>query len=158
MRRFTLVLLTSAAVVLLADGTVRAQPPSQVPYTRPTYSPYLNLFRRGTPLYQNYYGLVRPEIETRANIQRLQQQVTANRQAITSAEQEVETGLLPPTGHRFGYMTHTRFFMNHGASGVGGFGGVGGFRSGGAATGRPFTGASAALPTRGPSIPQAPRR
>jgi hypothetical protein len=153
MRRFTLGLLASAVVVLSAGGVVGAQAPGQVPYTRPTYSPYLNLFRRDTPLYQNYYGLVRPQIETQANLQRLQQQVTANRQAITSAEQEVEAGLLPPTGHRFGYMTHTRFFMNHGA------GGAGGFRWGGAAaTGRPFTGASAALPTRSPSIPQAPRR
>jgi hypothetical protein len=66
----------------------------------------------------NYYGIVRPELQMRSNLQNLQQQVTANRFAAagdTSAEQG-----LPLTGHTASFMNLGGYFMNMGAAGGGG--------------------------------------
>lgn len=51
---------------LLAQGGIQ-------PLNQPAYSPYLNLFRGGSPFYQNYYGLVRPEQDFRNALNQLQQ-------------------------------------------------------------------------------------
>lgn len=49
----------------------RPKPPTFTPYNYgPTLSPYLNLLRIGNPAV-NYYGLVRPELEFRANDARI---------------------------------------------------------------------------------------
>jgi hypothetical protein len=89
------------------------------PANRPAFSPYLNLLRRDTPLVNNYYGLVRPEINFRNSLQQLDAQ-----QALTSAQQTtLENNLtLPATGHASSFMTQSRYFLNTGAGGGGGGG------------------------------------
>src|SRR5438552_14759869 len=91
----------------LAAGQASAQLP---PRSRPAVSPYLNLLRGGSGFAGNYYNLVRPELEFRSNIQQLQTQTTANREAVSALE--TASGL-PTTGHRTGFMTHGRFFQNN---------------------------------------------
>src|SRR5712692_8216297 len=98
--------------------------PGMSPYTRPAYSPYLNLNRFGSSAAQNYYGIVRPELQANAELLQLQQRLGAQQQAITSLQySEFQTG------HGAGFMTHHRFFMT-------GFGQAGGSRP----TGGSFTG------------------
>ncbi len=79
--------------------------------TRPTVSPYLNLFRGGSPVL-NYYGLVRPEQEFRkANDQFREQFYNVDRKLETFEQREGASNL-GVTGH------HTRFFSDqHGGSG-----------------------------------------
>jgi hypothetical protein len=48
---------------------------SYMPTDSPAVSPYLNLLRSGSSTAVNYYGLVRPAIDTQASINNLQQQV-----------------------------------------------------------------------------------
>jgi hypothetical protein len=81
------------------------------PANRPAYSPYLNLLRRDARLDQNYFGLVRPEINFRNSLQQLQQQ-----QSLTSTQQTtLENALaLPPTGHASQFMSHSKYFLNKG--------------------------------------------
>lgn len=106
--------------VLAVASSARAQPaspggmyrPGVNPTGLPTYSPYLNLLRPGGSVTQNYFGLVRPELNFRASVSNLQQQVTGNQQAIGGFQAEAG---LPTTGHR-------AVFMNYG----GYFGGLGG--------------------------------
>src|SRR5437016_1126676 len=84
----------AALTVLAAWPAVpaAAQPPAvlpggiAVPANRPPVSPYLNLLRPASPLYLNYYGLVRPQVEFRNTAQALQQEVTANRASIAGLE------------------------------------------------------------------------
>ncbi|MBY0457645.1 MAG: hypothetical protein K2V38_09930, partial [Gemmataceae bacterium] len=57
------------AVVLSGAGAFAQQPGA--PIQRPPYSPYLNLLRTGGTTAQNYYGLVRPEIQARQALQGL---------------------------------------------------------------------------------------
>src|SRR5262245_58747136 len=88
----------AAATVLGGAGASAAQPPlgpsgpassyrpGLNPSGIPAYSPYLNLLRPGNPAFMNYYGLVRPELDFRAAVRGLQQQVTANRQTIGNLE------------------------------------------------------------------------
>ena len=107
----------SLAVVLLMSAALQAQPPAppkQAP-RRPTFSPYLNLTRQEGGAARNYYGLVRPELEFRYNINRLQQdtQALASAAAAPAASGELETG------HRAGYMTHLKYFGTN-VSGTGG--------------------------------------
>ena len=102
-----------ALALVLASGTVYAQPlapqaPTQQPYSPPVFSPYLNLLNRGNPAI-NYYGIVRPEVQEQQQLQRLQFGL-----ARTNAEIEATTstapGLLPTTGHTVGFMTQARYF------------------------------------------------
>jgi hypothetical protein len=106
------------AVVSLLGATFGAQALAQtparpggiVPTTTPAYSPYLNLLRPGSPTFQNYYGLVRPETEFRGAIGGLQRQ-----EALT--QDEVASGMtsgLPATGHRTTFLNTGGYFLNRG--------------------------------------------
>jgi len=130
----------ACAVVLAGAGTLRAQPP--VPggsVSRPTFSPYLNLNRAGTPAAVNYYGLVRPELQFRQSIQNLQGAVAANQQAI-GVQAEV-TGMVSATGHPTQFLNYGGYFLNSGPSL--------GSRSGPAGTPRPATPTIPTLPPGG---------
>jgi hypothetical protein len=78
------------------------------PGQRPTYSPYLNLFRGGNPVL-NYYGLVKPEFEFRGAVAGLRTQV-AGAQSDINALQAGDT-TLPATGRKVGFMTQSKYFM-----------------------------------------------
>jgi hypothetical protein len=138
MRRPALGFTASAVVImLLGAGQVRAQVPgAPTPGPRPTYSPYLNLFRQGQPLYQNYYGLVRPQVQFENSVNRLQQQVTSNREALSQQEEANINPELRPTGHPFSYFSHQGFFLNNTRGG-----------GGGAPGSRPGSGTSTARPS-----------
>ena len=113
------------AITLLASGSVHAQINSSLnPGNRPAFSPWLNLNRSGASAATNYFGIVRPQFAFSNNIQQLQQQETAL--AMQMTDPTLST-VLPPTGHRAGFMTHTRYFNT-----IGGLGGT----SGASATGR----------------------
>lgn len=107
--------IATMAVVtaLLTVGVSAAQPPAPLRDAprRPVYSPYLNLNRGGGTTTQNYFGLVRPEIEFRNNVNQLRRDTQA-----------ISTGMAAPppdadleTGHSTGYMTHLRFFGTNGS-------------------------------------------
>src|SRR5216683_4037034 len=79
------------------------------PANRPAVSPYINLLRGGSSAGVNYYGLVRPEIEFRAGIQRNQQQIVAGQQSYAELTSGQST-----TGHPVRYMNHWSYFLNNG--------------------------------------------
>jgi len=128
------------------------------PTSQPAVSPYLNLRRPGNTAL-NYYNLVRPEIEFRDAYLGLQGQV--NRQQ--TALQDVQTELLPTTGHTVSYLNLGTYYRGlgpgGGTQGGGGYagGGFGGGVAGGGVgqfgTGLPQIGGG----TR-PQTPQPPRR
>src|SRR5262245_21876578 len=64
---------------MIVASVAAAQPPAPLRDAprRPVYSPYLNLNRSGGTLAQNYYGLVRPEIEFRNNVNQLRRDTQA---------------------------------------------------------------------------------
>ncbi len=105
--------------------------PAMGPYGSPTVSPYLNLARGnfgvGTTGFNNpalnYYNLVRPHLNFYAGIASLQQQ-QLNLAGQTNAIEGDIAGATA-TGHRFGYFTHTAYFLNNrGQVGRGGGGGA----------------------------------
>jgi hypothetical protein len=84
-------------------------------YVRPGYgsspapvSPWLNLNRAGTPPANNLYNLVRPQFDTSASLQQIQQQVLTNQLSVGGLESTVNA---PTTGHPFGFQTHLRYFQ-----------------------------------------------
>ena len=90
-------------------GAVSAQVPSPAgPVTQPSFSPYMNLLRRGNPTYLNYYGLVRPEQDFRRSIQTLQQDVN---NVYQSQQQPAAQTTLPGTGHRTAFLNTMGYFM-----------------------------------------------
>jgi hypothetical protein len=111
------------SLLLCAVGEAQAQyPPTTrgVPsYNYPTYSPYLNLNRRGGTTTQNYFGLVRPELDFRQNLLSLNQQTATNQQSIA----ELGNQLLPATGHNIMFNNTSHYFGNLQGSGGGGGGG-----------------------------------
>jgi len=105
-------------MTLLAAGAAIAQPPSPLRDfpRRPGYSPYLNLTRTGGNAAQNYYGLVRPELEFRNNVNQLRNDTQAIAAGLAAAGAATELS----TGHATGYMTHLRYFGTNGMnSGLG---------------------------------------
>src|SRR6266571_9444294 len=78
------VLWLTALALGLCTGSAQAQgyPGVSNPGSRPAYSPYLNLLRRDTPLVNNYFGQVRPQLDFRNSLQQLetQQTLTSNQQ------------------------------------------------------------------------------
>jgi hypothetical protein len=122
-------------------GTPYGNPMAGLPYGPPTLSPYLLLNSRGFgggvgnpgltgSIALNYYNLVRPQVAFSNAILTLQQEqnLLAQQQLTTTAGIEGDLAALTPTGHRFGYFTQSRFFMNNTRGGFGTGVGAGGTR------------------------------
>lgn len=110
MRRLTWAMLTTATVIAGMDvQPARAQGPyvrPQVnPYYRPPVSPYLNLTIGGSPGI-NYYGIVRPQLQTNAALQQLQQ---AQIQEAVDLSQVYNQGV-PITGVRSQFMNFSHYY------------------------------------------------
>ncbi|HVJ81490.1 MAG TPA: hypothetical protein VNC50_10510 [Planctomycetia bacterium] len=97
---------TVVAALAAAIGTCQPPPPGYRPPLRPAYSPYLNLTRPGASVTQNYFGMVRPELEARRSIGQLQQQYSA----VAEQQAAFSEGEIRTTGHAVGFLTHSRYF------------------------------------------------
>jgi hypothetical protein len=117
MKHYSPLVLSLGLLTSFAAQDALAQFQFQNPVARPAVSPYLNLLRRGQDPGLNYYNLVRPDIEFRQNIGLLQGETSTNRSAISSLDQSFGLPLI--TGHRSGFMTQGRYFMNNGIGGAG---------------------------------------
>jgi hypothetical protein len=125
-------LMTSASAS--AQGTIGqySQPQWQ---SRPALSPYLNMLRPGSNPALNYYGLVRPQMNTAQNLQNLQQQVqqldsTVLNQGMSTGQPSA--GSFLTTGHPVAFLNYGTFFPMYGRGGRGGGGGgLGGIPVGG---------------------------
>jgi hypothetical protein len=131
-------LLATAGGRALAQGYLPQSPGNVGQITNPVYSPYLNLLRPGGNLAQNYFGLVRPELDLRNAAGTLQQQQYLNTQAISGLAYQNAAGYLPlVTGHAAGFLNlQGRFLSSRGGAtgrgagvGVGG-GGIGAYGAG----------------------------
>ena len=114
----------------------------------PAYSPWLNLNREGGTPAQNYFGLVRPEMDFRDATLGLQQQVNANQQGLYNTQ---AAAYMMMTGHITMFLNTGGYFpggrggargqagglggAGHGGYGGGGLGGYGGGGLGGYAGG-----------------------
>lgn len=145
MKRFMWAALASVAVGGWFAGTASAQLGGyQRPYQNPhpTFSPILNMSGFNNPAI-NYFGIVRPQMQTTAALQTLQtnQQFLLTAQAygqmpmVTEGQPSILT-----TGHTVGFNDYTRYFP------------LQGFRTGAAGTpptGMPTTGGGGYFPTGG---------
>ena len=95
-------------VLALVQPTLAQAPP---PPRQPSYSPYLNLTRPGN-VANNYFGLVRPELEFRNSLNNLQQQYTGLNQTVNNPS-AVETPF-PGTGHATTFMNLSHYYGNRG--------------------------------------------
>lgn len=91
--------------------------------TAPPFSPYLNLLRQGGSTTLNYYGLVRPEIQTRNAVMGLQQQVNANQNLLVgmAGQNNDPSGNagLPDTGHAAVFLNTGSYFLTLTPNGAG---------------------------------------
>ena len=113
-KALTLAALACSITALLA-GNGFAQPGAPA---RPTVSPYVNLLRQGNSPTLNYYGLVRPEVNSRQEAQALQSATSANQRTIGDLLNG--GGALPSTGTASGFLTHRSYFMTQGGGSGGG--------------------------------------
>jgi hypothetical protein len=121
MTSFRIVGLMAVVSMAASDDRTWAQPPGQPPFRTPTTSPYLNLFRGGSPAV-NYYNLVRPQFEVNSALNQLQQQVGLNRQGLSALELSANRAAsgLPPTGYVPQFQNHRAYFMTYGGGMMGG--------------------------------------
>lgn len=113
MRRFVVTKSFIAGPVVLAltallPGPADAQvvgPRVGTPSPAPTISPYINMLRSPNAPALNYFGLVRPQFQTNAGLQALQQQFLLG-----------QTGSLPGAEPTADVLTtgHAAMFMNYG--------------------------------------------
>jgi hypothetical protein len=87
------------------------QPPSN-PLGIPTFSPFLNLRRGGSPGI-NYFGIVQPQLATQQTLQQLQQGQYLLEQQTAALTQPGATGLggmALPTGHEVRFLNYLHYF------------------------------------------------
>ena len=111
-----LVLPLAALLLALTGQTARAQigqPPTN-PLIRPPVSPFLNLTRTGVNPAINYFGLVRPQLQTQHDLQQLQ--------AAAAQPYLDNTALLTQpivnTGTGAGFLTSNKYFLTSGRPGT----------------------------------------
>lgn len=75
---------------------------------RPTFSPYLNLLRRGNSTLGNYYGLVRPELEFRDANAQFQSNFGALDRRFSESERALSGRQMQTTGHRVQFLSNLR--------------------------------------------------
>jgi len=100
------------ALLTFGGEQAQAQPIPRAGFGRtnaPVYSPWLNMFNPNQTPLQNYFGTVQPQFEFRNAYQGLQQQVSANDQAIGGLE---TASTLPTTGHATRFLSTGRYFLN----------------------------------------------
>jgi hypothetical protein len=103
--------------VMAFESSARAQIGQPRPVSSPAYSPYLNLARPGNAA-NNYYGLVRPQIDFQNQVNTLQQQYgVLSRDVNAPAADQV----LPPptTGHAAQFMNYSRYYPGFAANRTG---------------------------------------
>ena len=87
-------------------GSPLGQPP-QNPLGTPSFSPFLNLGRGGNPA-MNFYGLVRPQLQTQQSLQQLQQQQALLQTGLLGAQ--TATALPLTSGHETYFVNYSHFF------------------------------------------------
>jgi hypothetical protein len=143
--------LACAILTSSVANRAQAQPYPGVPggvgqITNPVYSPYLNLLRPGGSLSQNYFGLVRPELDLRNAAGNLQRQVYQNDQGLNALA--YGSGFQPlVTGHAATYLNLQGRFLTNRSGPYGAVGNRGG-GVGNRGVGNPGT-ASGGYPTGG---------
>ena len=103
------VLLLVGLSAHLADAQVGG-PRVGSPPPAPTVSPYINLFRNGNSPAFNYYGLVRPQFQTNAGLQSLQQQLLLSQGSPLPGAAGPEDVLI--TGHAAVFMNLGGYFQS----------------------------------------------
>jgi hypothetical protein len=106
-RRVATVYVSAVAVLLIGALEAGAQAPGM-----PAYNPYLNLVRSGNPGV-NYYGIVRPQIAFRNEVQQLQRTTTT----LQSGVSQLAGGELV-TGHPAGFMYFGGYYQGLGRGGL----------------------------------------
>ena len=161
-RLLTVLAITGGSLIVMS-GSAKAQTSPFNPYggtssniTRPPYSPYLNLLRNGNSAAVNYYGLVRPEIDYRNNLNQINRDVTGLRRDVGNLRQDVQDGssTVPGTGHGVSFLNTRGYFFNLGSASSSS--GSSGTRS--SSTSTATTPNRGATPPTGYTAPQAPRR
>jgi hypothetical protein len=121
MKRWCCAAVAALGLVLaLSPGRASAQflqpPPSfgQMPANPlgiQQFSPYLNLQRTNSPGI-NYFGLVRPQMQTQQSLMQLQQQQSLLEQQTAAGLTAVNGlgGLPMPTGHQVQFMNYSHYF------------------------------------------------
>jgi hypothetical protein len=89
--------------VVIRQG-VGAPPPG------PTVSPFINLLRTGNSPAANYYGLVRPQLQTNAGLQSLQQQILSAPGRPFIGPESADDTLV--TGHAAVFMNLSGYFQS----------------------------------------------
>jgi hypothetical protein len=86
--------------------------------SRPTVSPYLNLLRPDASPAQNYYTLVRPQVDQRNATLQQGSEIDSLRREVksSSAFRGAARSQMSPTGHHAGFLNHSRFYQSAGAS------------------------------------------
>ncbi len=116
-RRLLVVLLVALSVFsFIRTSLAQAGRPSagRLPgvINRPAYSPYLNLLRRNTGPVQNYYGLVRPQLQFQANDEAIDsnyQNLKRDVRESDSVRQEADqSSRLSESGHAARFMSDLR--------------------------------------------------
>lgn len=90
---------------------VRPNPNPNNPYSRPIFSPYLNLARTNNPFVNagiNYAGVVRPEFQLYSDVGSLQRQVS---QVQTDLVSTGEQNVFPATGHATQFMNFGHYYQ-----------------------------------------------
>src|SRR5262249_23409118 len=132
--RWVILLLIGGGLALdvkAARAQFPYQSPQTSPFNRPAISPYLNLFRPGGSVSNNYFNLVRPQQQFNNDFTRLSYGQAQLGQAIAAGQESQP--ILPPTGHAVGFGTQWEYFQTQyragalaGARGGAGPGGHGG--------------------------------
>ena len=109
--------LSAGLVLLLASlGVQTAQAQGLYRPTKPTISPWLNLYDRNAGPLGGYLGDVRPRMEVNRSLNQQQRAIDRQGQDLQSLGQQVtemrQDGAIAPTGTGAGFMNYGSHFQN----------------------------------------------
>ena len=121
MKRMQVILAVMlSCAVFWCQGAAVAQHGRTYSPSRPTLSPYLNLFRRDAGAVDNYNSFVRPEIEMQNTLQEQETAVTQQSGRLRLLDRQVErlegTSSARSTGAGSRFMNYSHYFQSGRAS------------------------------------------
>jgi len=106
----------AAVVIMAASSPAYAQTGKIGSYTQPqvnphpAVSPYLNMTRGGTNVATDYYGIVRPQLETQQTLQNLQSGLTQVQTDVATVHENTANNPMTESGHNITFFNYSHYF------------------------------------------------
>ncbi len=119
--RYLILMLLGASVALLSVCPAYAQRGNPRQRNHPSFSPWLDLYRRDTGVLDNYHQFVRPEIQLRKTLDQQRRAINRQDRGLQTLGRDFgrfqRKSMARPTGTGSVFMNYSHYFPSAGGTG-----------------------------------------